>query len=158
MVTTAPATLAPGDYGNGQIRCSPSAPLLAWTGRSMEGVSLQVWNYETCECLWSSTIDPVVGLGAALPVSPPVAFAPDGATVAIGYRRWLKLFRTETGELLMVRPAVRRYVTSLNYLPDGDGLLATSIDGCATLWDAAGVEPVWRVPSVSLDSFIMKTP
>jgi WD40 repeat protein len=74
-----------------------------------------------------------------------IAISPDGATLATGLRKDIRLWRLATGELAGTLPGHDNWVGSLSYSPDGKTLASASSDG-VRLWDAAGEHGVHRVP------------
>jgi WD40 repeat protein len=130
--------------GPGQVRCaaySPDNQLLALANATSTVALLDLRDHET-----QSLNDPSAGsLGAAC-----LAFAPDGATLAVGQ---------ENGYVTLWDPATRQkrsslgrhhqFVRSLAFSPDGRVLASSGGDGAVRIWDVPTLRERFLIASTT---------
>lgn len=64
-----------------------------------------------------------------------LAYSPDGKTIAVGSKLWLRLWDAETGALIRTYPGATE-IGSIAFSPDGELLAASAEDGSVAIWDA----------------------
>ncbi|MBC8876711.1 MAG: serine/threonine protein kinase [Planctomycetes bacterium] len=76
-----------------------------------------------------------IGLGAN-----PVAFSPDGKTLAVGMSTHVKLYDPATGEAIATLLVTESHVRALAFSPGGESLAAGLASGAVVLWDTSSGE------------------
>jgi hypothetical protein len=87
-----------------------------------------------------------VGLGVGFFSGPltsaPIAFAPDGRTLALGMGSEVRLLDFTTGKTVKTLTGHRGTVQALAFGPGGKTLVSASADTTGLVWNVAGVNPV----------------
>ena len=102
----------------------------------------RIWNVESGEMI--KIIQPespitlklqarILNLKRKMPVTS-VAFSPDGKSLAIGTGRVISLLDVLTGNTLRVFEGHEQSVSGVAFLPEGDSLASSSLDGTIRLW------------------------
>jgi WD40 repeat protein len=110
----------------------------------LERPELSLWDPRRLTRRYYFAIPPLGNVYYGLQLGP-VAFAPDGRTLAVGLgNRPITLFEVATGQVRRQLAGHRNYITSLEFTPDGRRLLSTSTDRTGLVWDvrlAAAAKP-----------------
>lgn len=121
------------------IAFSPDSRLIA-SGSGDK--SARIWNLETGEQLKKLETDTPLfwqlssgnqTVRLRLPVTS-VAFSPDGKTLAMGTGRAVHLWDASTGNQLQTLEGHTKFVTGVTFLPDGNSLASSSLDGTVRVW------------------------
>jgi len=119
-------TVLPLQYDVWAVAFSPDGKLLATTSQTPPD-PVQLWDLSTATAL--RALKPVWSARR-------IAFAPDGATLAVGQiDGTISLFEPATGRLLAASRGHDRPIFGLGISPDGKLLATASGDGMVKLWD-----------------------
>jgi len=108
---------------------SPDGRLLATRGWAD---SVKIWDVATKQLVAS-----LAGGGATLQRNGPLAFSPDGKTLAVGAGNTITLVDLASHQVTLTLKGHTGTVWSLAFSPDGNTLASGSTDGTVRLWHAA---------------------